>query len=139
MSSQSAIEYAHQSRERFLQNLKELLSIPSISTLPEHRADMERAAAWLRDQLTDLGVETELIRGEGHPLVYGEWLGAPGAPTILVYGHYDVQPVDPLELWTTPPFEPSVRNGNIYARGAADHKGQVMTFLHAAASLKRTG
>lgn len=138
MSEQAPIDYARQNRERFLENLKGLLSIPSVSTLPEHKPDMERAASWLRDRLVDLGIETDTIAGDGHPLVFGEWLGAAGAPTILVYGHYDVQPVDPIELWRSPPFEPSIRDGNVYARGAADDKGQVMTFLNAAESFMRT-
>lgn len=138
MTSLSALDYAHQNQARFLDELTDLLSIPSISTLPEHGPDMLRAAGWLRDRLSTIGIEAELIPGDGHPLVYGEWLHAPGAPTILVYGHYDVQPVDPIELWTTPPFEPAIRNGSIYARGAADDKGQTLTFLNAAESLLRT-
>src|SRR5919199_4032898 len=107
MASPAPLDYAHEHRDRFLNELRELLSIPSISTLPEHRADVERAARWLRDRLALLGVESEIIPGDGHPLVYGEWLEAPGAPTVLVYGHYDVQPVDPVELWISPPFEPT--------------------------------
>lgn len=138
MMADPAIEYARQSRDRFLVELTELLRIPSVSTLSEHRADMHRAAQWISDRLAGIGVTSELIAGNGHPLVYGEWLNAPHSPTILVYGHYDVQPVDPLELWQTPPFEPDVRNGNIYARGAADDKGQVMTLVNAAESLMRT-
>src|SRR5205085_714950 len=106
--------------------LTELLRIPSISTLPEHRPDMEHAAGRLLDRLQAIGFEAEIVAGEGHPLVYAEWLKAEGAPTILVYGHYDVQPADPVELWQSPPFEPSVRDGNIYARGSSDDKGQVM-------------
>lgn len=136
--NEAALEYAHQNRERFLDGLKDLLRIPSISTLPEHRGDMGRAATWLRDRLAGMGVTAEIIEGNDRPLVYGEWLGAQNAPTILLYGHYDVQPVDPLDLWETPPFEPSIRNGNIYARGAADDKGQTMTLLAAAESYLRT-
>jgi acetylornithine deacetylase/succinyl-diaminopimelate desuccinylase-like protein len=138
MSADSTIAYAREQRERFLNALRELLSIPSISTLPEHRPDMERAASWLTDHLRAIGITAEIVPGHGHPLVYGEWLAAPGAPTILLYGHYDVQPVDPLDLWTSPPFEPAVRNGNIYARGASDDKGQTMVLLNAAESLLRT-
>lgn len=138
MAASPAIEYAHQNRARFLDELKELLSIPSISTLPDHRPDMERAARWLTDRLADMGIRSETIPGNGYPLVYGEWLEAPGAPTILLYGHYDVQPVDPLVLWATPPFQPTVRDGSIYARGASDDKGQTMTFLDAAESLLRS-
>lgn len=136
-TSANALEYAQQQRNRFLEDLKELLRIPSVSTLPEHRPDMERAAEWLRDRLENIGITSEIIPGDGHPLVYGEWLGAKDKPTILVYGHYDVQPADPLELWQSSPFEPDIRNGNIYARGAADDKGQTMTFLNAAESLMR--
>jgi acetylornithine deacetylase/succinyl-diaminopimelate desuccinylase-like protein len=135
----TATSYAHDNRDRFLDEVKELLRIPSISTLPEHTEDMLRAATWLKERLDGVGLSAEIIPGDGHPLVYAEWLDAPGKPTILVYGHYDVQPVDPIDLWTSPPFEPDVRNGNIYARGAADDKGQIMTFVHAAESLLRTG
>lgn len=138
MCSLPAISYAHDHRERFLQDLQELLRIPSVSTLPEHRPDMERAANWLVARLNDVGIQAEIILGQGHPLVYGEWLHAPGAPTVLVYGHYDVQPVDPIDLWESDPFEPEVRNGNVYARGASDDKGQTLTFLYAAESLLRT-
>lgn len=99
---------------------------------------MKHAAALLTDRLQALEIDAKLIEGDGHPIVYGEWLGAEGAPTVLLYGHYDVQPADPLELWTSPPFEPTIRNGNIYARGAADDKGQVLTMLNAAESYLRT-
>lgn len=136
--TEPAVEHAQGERVRFLSQLQEFLRIPSISALPQHRADMERAAAWLRDRLTACGIAAEIIPGNGHPLVYGEWLGAEGAPTILAYGHYDVQPVDPVDLWSTPPFEPSVRDGNIYARGASDDKGQTMTIVNAAESLLAT-
>jgi acetylornithine deacetylase/succinyl-diaminopimelate desuccinylase-like protein len=133
MSLQTSLDYSHANRQRFLDELQELLSIPSISTLPEHGPDMVRAARWIKDRMLDMGIEAETI-GDRFPLVYGEWLNAPGAPTILVYGHYDVQPVDPVELWTSPPFEPAIRNGNLYARGASDDKGQTMTLLDAAES-----
>lgn len=139
MTTSAPIAYAHQHRDHFLHQLSDLLRIPSISTLPAHREDMRAAASWLRDRLAEIGFNAETIPGEGHPLVYGEWLGASNAPTILVYGHYDVQPVDPLALWESPPFEPAVRNNNIYARGAADDKGQTMTFLAAAESFQRSG
>jgi len=137
MSAETALDYAHQNRDRFVEELKELLSIPSISTLPERAEDCRRAAEWLREHLDHIGLEAEVIEGDGHPLVYGEWLEAPGAPTVLVYGHYDVQPVDPLELWRTPPFEPTVANGDIIARGASDDKGQTMTLVNAAECLLR--
>ncbi|GCE10319.1 dipeptidase [Tengunoibacter tsumagoiensis] len=128
--------YITEHKDRFLEDLKGWLRIPSISTLPEHTGDVHQAAAYAVDQLKAVGFErAELISTAGHPLVYGEWLQAPGKPTILVYGHYDVQPVDPIELWTTPPFEPTVRNENIYARGAADDKGQVMLIFKALEAL----
>jgi acetylornithine deacetylase/succinyl-diaminopimelate desuccinylase-like protein len=116
MTDDTPLQYAREQRERFVEDLLELLRIPSISTLPAHRADMERAARLLRDKLQAMGFDTELVTGDGPPLVYAEWLQATDAPTVLVYGHYDVQPADPLELWESPPFEPSMRNGNVYAR-----------------------
>lgn len=115
------------------EELYELLRIPSISTLPQHKGDVERAAAFVEQGLRHAGMtRTELIRvGEGHPLVYGEWLGAPGKPTLLLYGHYDVQPAEPLEEWISPPFEPTERDGNVYARGACDDKGQTWILVKA--------
>lgn len=139
MTISAPIVYAEQHRDAFVAQLSELLKIPSVSTLPGHRADVQAAAEWLRDYLAGIGFTATTVPGDGHPLVYAEWLNAPSAPTILVYGHYDVQPVDPLGLWETPPFEPSIRTGNIYARGAADDKGQIMTFIAAAESFLRTG
>src|SRR5919108_2821966 len=113
-------------REERLESLKEFLRIPSISTLHAHAPDMRRAADWLSRTLRDAGIEhVEVAETGGHPVVYGDWLHADGAPTILVYGHYDVQPVDPLDLWNSPPFEPVVEGDRILARGAADDKGQV--------------
>jgi acetylornithine deacetylase/succinyl-diaminopimelate desuccinylase-like protein len=139
MITSAPIVYADQHHDAFVASLSELLRIPSISTLPGHRGDVQVAAEWLRDHLARLGFTTELVPSDGHPLVHAEWMNAPGAPTILLYGHYDVQPVDPLALWETPPFEPSIRNGNIYARGAADDKGQIMTFIAAAESFLAIG
>ncbi len=104
-----ALEYAHKNRERFLNELKEVLAIPSISTDPEHKADMQRAAEWMAAHLRAIGMENvQIMPTKGHPVVYGDWLHAVGkaVPTVMVYGHYDVQPPDPLELWETPPFEP---------------------------------
>lgn len=138
MTDETLLQYARDQREHFVEELSELLRIPSVSTLPEHGPDMERAASLLQGQLQALGFEAEIVSGDGHPLVYGEWLKAPGAPTILVYGHYDVQPADPVELWDSPPFEPTVRDGNIYARGSSDDKGQVMVSISAAEALLRT-
>jgi acetylornithine deacetylase/succinyl-diaminopimelate desuccinylase-like protein len=137
-TTDDAVQYAHDHGDQFLEDLKDLLRIPSISTLPEHAGDMRRAAEWVRGRLQGMGIEAEIIEGDGHPLVYGEWLKAPGAPTVLVYGHYDVQPVDPIDLWTSPPFEPEVRDGNLYARGSSDDKGQVMTWIDAAESYIKT-
>ncbi|GHO44606.1 dipeptidase [Ktedonospora formicarum] len=128
--------YITKNEERFLEDLKGWLRIPSISTLPEHTSDVQQAAEFAVGQLKSIGFEqVEAIATQGHPLVYGEWLKAPGKPTLLVYGHYDVQPVDPVELWDTPPFEPTVRSGNIYCRGACDDKGQTMLVFKALESL----
>src|SRR5688500_6579791 len=104
------------------------LRIPSVSARSEHNADTARAADWFADALRKAGLQATVHRTPGQPVVIGEWRGAPGAPTVLVYGHYDVQPAEPLDLWTSPPFDPTVRNGNIYARGSVDDKGQL--FLH---------
>jgi len=134
----SGTRYLDAHEERIVADLLELLRIPSVSTDPSHRADIEAAASWVAGQLRHAGLTTvEIMKSKGHPVVYAEWLGAPDAPTILVYGHYDVQPVDPIDLWETPPFEPTVRGGNIYARGASDDKGQTLTAINAAESLLR--
>ncbi|HVC47759.1 MAG TPA: dipeptidase [Terracidiphilus sp.] len=132
----SAIEFARKEKARFLEELKELLRIPSVSTLPEHKGDCRKAAETLAAELKRIGMEhVRLIETEGHPLVYGDWLHAEGKPTALIYGHYDVQPPDPLDDWISPPFEPTVRNGNLYARGAVDDKGQVWAQMKALESL----
>jgi acetylornithine deacetylase/succinyl-diaminopimelate desuccinylase-like protein len=123
------LDFININRDRYVDELKDYLAIPSISALPQHEADVRRAAEWTAEALRRAGMQgVRAIETAGHPVVYGEWLGAPGKPTILYYGHYDVQPVDPVDLWTTPPFEATVRDGEIYARGAADDKGQV--FMH---------
>lgn len=123
------IEYIRKNQDRYVEELVEYLAIPSISTLPEHAADVRRAAEWTARSLERAGLEhARVIQTPGHPLVYGEWLHASGAPTVLCYGHYDVQPVDPIDLWESPPFRPAIRNGKIYARGATDDKGQL--FIH---------
>src|SRR5215470_5886070 len=125
----AVIDYINTSRDRYIDELKQYLAIPSISALPEHAADVRRCAEWTIDELKRIGMHNaQLFETAGYPVVYADWLDAPGAPTILFYGHYDVQPVDPLELWESPPFEATVRDGEIYARGAADDKGQV--FMH---------
>ncbi|MYA11199.1 MAG: dipeptidase [Gemmatimonadetes bacterium] len=123
------IEFAHDQRARFYDELWQLLRIPSVSAKSEHDADTERAADWVREQLQAAGLDARTFPTPGHPVVVGEWRGAgPDAPTILIYGHYDVQPPEPLDLWDSPPFEPEIRDGRIYARGSADDKGQL--FLH---------
>jgi acetylornithine deacetylase/succinyl-diaminopimelate desuccinylase-like protein len=113
---------------RIRDELFEFLRIPSVSARSEHNDDTRRAAEWVADSLRELGLETTVHPTEGHPIVVGEWRGAEGAPTILIYGHYDVQPPEPLELWDSPPFEPTVRDGKIFARGSVDDKGQL--YLH---------
>ncbi len=128
----SISKYIEDNKERHLEELFTWLRIPSISTLSEHADDVRSAALWVRSKLEKIGFPlTELIEGEGHPLVYGEWQVDENRPTLLLYGHYDVQPVDPLAEWNKPPFEPYTDKGNIYARGASDDKGQVMIVLAA--------
>ncbi len=129
---QTVIDHIQTSRDRYVEELKALLAIPSISALPEHAGDVRQCAEWLAAEMQRVGLENvRLIETPGNPVVYADWLHAEGAPTILFYGHYDVQPVDPLDQWETPPFEATVRDGEIYARGAADDKGQVFMHLKA--------
>ena len=124
--------YLDENQDRFVANLGEALRIPSVSAQPEHQQDVKRCAEHLADRLRALGMtRADVVPTSGHPIVYGEWLGAPGKPTALLYGHYDVQPPEPLELWKTPPFEPTVRDGKLFARGAVDDKGQVFMHLNA--------
>ncbi|HEY1951099.1 MAG TPA: dipeptidase [Bryobacteraceae bacterium] len=133
----SVDEFVKQHEARFLEELLDLLRIPSISTLPENKPDVARAAQFVADSLKAAGLENvEVIPTERHPLVYADWLHAPGKPTVLCYGHYDVQPPDPLELWESPPFEPMIRDGNIYARGACDDKGQMYMHVKAVEALR---
>jgi acetylornithine deacetylase/succinyl-diaminopimelate desuccinylase-like protein len=133
----SLAAYIEQKRDAWLEELCEFLRIPSISTNPDYLPQIKKGAEFALEALKRAGIEhTELIEGVGHPLVYGQYTGAEGAPTVLCYGHYDVQPPDPLEQWASQPFEPAVRNGNIYARGAADDKGQVMIQLKAVEALR---
>src|SRR5579863_601439 len=133
------IEYIETKREDNLNELKEFLRIPSVSTKTEHKADIERAARWVADKLGGAGLEKiEIVPTKMHPLVYGESLHAPGKPTILFYGHYDVQPAEPLDLWTTPAFEPAVRDGKLFGRGTADDKGQVHIHLKALEALQKS-
>ena len=137
----NVIDFINVNRDRYLEELKAFLAIPSISALPQHAGDVKRCADWCADEMRRIGLQNvRLIDTPGNPVVYGDWLGAPGAPTILFYGHYDVQPVDPLELWESPPFEATIRDGEIYARGSADDKGQVfMHFKAVEAHLKQNG
>lgn len=135
-----ALEFARKNHDRYLSELKEFSAIPSISTLPANKPDMQSAAEWVSKQLRSMRFNNvEIMPTAGHPVVYGDWLGAPGKPTLLVYGHYDVQPVDPLNEWISPPFDPTVRGDNIYARGISDMKGQVHGFLKALEALTLNG
>src|SRR5258708_12625088 len=132
----SPLEFARSQQARFLEELKSLLRIPSISTLPEHAGDVRRAAESLAREMQRIGLEhVRVIETSGHPLVYGDWLHAAGKPTCLASGHYDVQTPDPRDEWVSPPFEPTERNGNLYARGAVDDKGQMYSHLKALESL----
>jgi len=136
----AALGYARENQKRFLEELKELLRIPSVSTMEEHKNDVQKAADFVASELKRIGFEhVEVIPSPGHPLVYADWLHASGKPTALCYAHYDVQPPDPIEEWTTPPFEPTERNQNIYARGAVDDKGQLWMQVKAFESLFRSG
>lgn len=129
-------DYLDSNQDRFLEELLDFLRIPSISALPERAGDVERAGHWVAQRLTAAGVENvEVLPTEGHPVVYGDWLYAPGKPTVLIYGHFDVQPVDPVELWTNPPFEPTVREDRVYARGASDDKGNMLAPILAVEAL----
>jgi acetylornithine deacetylase/succinyl-diaminopimelate desuccinylase-like protein len=135
----AALDYLAAHRQRHRDDLIALLRIPSVSTDPAHQADVRACAGWLAAHLRDIGLPTvEVLPTAGHPVVYAEWLGAPGRPTVLIYGHYDVQPAEPLELWATPPFEPTIRDGQIYARGATDDKGQFFTHVKAVEALLAT-
>src|SRR3989441_3962111 len=133
------MNYYEQNRQNFLEGLQTFLRIPSISTLTEHKPDIQRAAEFVRNELRAAGLaNAELIEGEGNPLVYAEWTGAPGKPTLLLYGHYDVQPPDPLDEWKSPPFEPDVRGQDIFARGSSDDKGQTYILMKAVEGLLKT-
>src|SRR6202161_2595587 len=135
-----AVDFARSNQPRFLDELKTLLRIPSVSTLPEHKGDVQKAAEFVADELRRIGMENvEIIPTKGHPLLYADWLHAAGKPTVLMYAQYDVQPPDPVDEWHTPPFEPTERNNNIYARGAVDDKGQLWMEVKALESLIETG
>src|SRR5487761_650607 len=133
------LDYIESRREDNLNELKDFLRIPSVSTKSEHKPDIDRAARWVADRLREAGLpQVEIIPTKMHPLVFAESLQAPGKPTILVYGHYDVQPAEPLDLWTSPAFDPTVRGGNIYGRGTADDKGQVHIHIKALEALHKS-
>jgi len=135
-----AVDFARNNQQRFLSELKDLLRIPSVSTLEEHKPDVQKAADFVANELRRIGLENvEVIPTKGHPLIYADWLHAQGKPTVLCYAHYDVQPPDPLDEWKTPPFEPTERNNNIYARGAVDDKGQLWMEVKALESLMKSG
>ncbi|MGQ9662780.1 MAG: dipeptidase [Kiritimatiellia bacterium] len=132
-------EIFERERERYLAEWQELLTIPSVSTDPDHEKDCQRCAEWLHEHLRQMGLETRLLPTPSKPVVYAEYRGKPERPTVLFYGHYDVQPVDPIAAWTSPPFSPTWRSGRLYARGAQDNKGQLFYVLKAAEALMRTG
>src|SRR5687767_3376526 len=135
----SVDQHLDETRDARLESYKDFLRIPSISALPEHAPDVRRAAEWLADALRVAGLENVAVEETSfHPVVYADWLHAEGAPTALIYGHYDVQPVDPLDLWTSPPFEPVVDDDRMLARGSADDKGQIHAHAMAAAAILAT-
>src|SRR5664279_3805562 len=137
---QSLLSYVESNKDRYLSELKGLLAISSVSTNPENSEDIRRCAGWMADHMKTIGLQNvEIFPTPGHPIVYGDWLKAPGKPTVLLYGHYDVQPPEPLDLWTSPPFEATIRDGNLFARGASDDKGQVFIHLKSLEAYLRNG
>ena len=134
----AALRYAREQKGKFLRDLTAFLRIPSISTDPSHACDVARAADWLVDHMQSIGIAARTVPTDGHPIVVGEAMVDPSLPTVLVYGHYDVQPPDPIEMWDSPPFVPEVREGNLYARGSSDDKGQLMIHLNAVEAYVRT-
>lgn len=131
--------YLEANTPRYLEELMEFLRIPSISSLPEHTTDVQRAAEWVSERLSTAGIEdVQILPTEGHPVVYGQWLHAPDKPTIMIYGHFDIQPVDPLELWTNAPFDPVIKAERIYARGASDDKGNMLIPILATEAMLKT-
>jgi acetylornithine deacetylase/succinyl-diaminopimelate desuccinylase-like protein len=141
MQHQSAIAYAQSQRPRFVTELQQFVRFPSVGAQPQHAADIRACARWLAAHLRKIGLDrVQVMPTDGHPIVYADWLHAHGRPTVLVYGHYDVQPADPVDEWRTPPFEPVVRGNDLYGRGAADDKGQMFTHVKAIESfLRATG
>lgn len=138
MMNPTVSNYLDHNADRFVEELKEFLRIPTVSADPTCKPHLQRGAEFVHRQFVNLEFHSEIIRTAGHPIVYAEYLKSPGAPTVMVYGHYDVQPADPLELWTTPPFEPTLRDGCLYARGATDDKGQMFTHIKSAEAWLRT-
>jgi acetylornithine deacetylase/succinyl-diaminopimelate desuccinylase-like protein len=140
LATVQALAYARENRPRFLAELKEFIRFPTIGTQPAHAGDLKKCAAWLASHLRRIGLDgVSVFPTRGHPIVYAEWRRAPGAPTVLIYGHYDVLPADPLEEWRTPPFEPTVRGADLYGRGACDDKGQMFAHVKALESYLMTG
>ncbi len=136
---ENVVSYINSNKANYVEELKDFLRIPSISTLAENKNDMLKAASFVVKKLADAGMEnTKIVETKGHPLVYADWLHAPGKPTVLIYGHYDVQPVDPIDLWDSPPFEPTIKGENIYARGATDDKGQMYMHIKSAEAYFKT-
>jgi acetylornithine deacetylase/succinyl-diaminopimelate desuccinylase-like protein len=134
------LSFIESNHARYLGELKELLAIPSVSSQTERKPDMRRTAEWLKSHMANIGLQNiQIMETAGHPVVYADWLKAAGKPTILIYGHYDVQPEDPIDLWKTPPFEATERDGNLYARGAADDKGQIFVHLKAIEAFLQNG
>lgn len=138
--AQKALEYAHKNHERFIKELSEFIRIETVSTDDAYKAEVQKGAEWAANHLKKLGIENvQIMPTGGHPVVYGDYLKKPGAPTVLIYGHYDVQPVDPIELWETNPFEAVVKGDYLFARGSSDMKGQVMATLNAMEAIMKTG
>ena len=135
---QDVEQFLDDNQDRFVNELQDLLRIPSVSADPAYSGDVRRAAEFTRDRLAEAGLSVELVETAGHPIVYGEWLQAENAPTVMVYGHYDVQPADPIDQWISPPFEPTVRGGHVYARGATDDKGQMYTHIKSVEAWTKT-
>jgi acetylornithine deacetylase/succinyl-diaminopimelate desuccinylase-like protein len=134
------LSYIESHHDRYLLEVKELLAIPSVSSQSDRKPEMRRTAEWLKNHMKNIGLQNvQILETEGHPVVYADWLSAVGKPTILIYGHYDVQPEDPVDLWETPPFEATERDGNLYARGAADDKGQIFIHLKAIEAFLKDG
>ena len=138
MEAERSLLYARANRGRFLEELKTFLRFPSVSAQPAHAADVKRCAQWLAEHLQKIGLTVKIVPTARHPLVFATWLKAVGRPTVLIYGHYDVQPPEPLQEWRSPPFEPNVRGEDLFARGACDDKGQMFTHVKALESLLRT-